>query len=306
MALIPHIVLVALLLNFGSLQAGTVNWNSDLFQTNLTSTGEALDDSFVFELGAFDLTGGFTPTSLNTSEWAARWRPAQRNFYNVSTRIFSGSYAVTSNASPFATTQVGYLWGHHCSGQNGEWILLSNSNWKWPMVGGMNPPVPWTVANASTPIVGLKNGVGFHMKTAAVGANALPSISPNEWRSLRFSALDLLNPAISGWKADADHDSMSNLLEYATGRDPKAATCVWRPEPAWHVIGLSRYLKLSVPRCAYSQATMLIEVSGNLHSWQSSAFDMETLTSNSDVLQVRDLTAAGDGQRFIRARLSVP
>ncbi len=54
----------------GTTQAGAVNWNSSLFQSNLTSSGAALDDSFVFELGAFDLTGGFVPTSANTDQWA--------------------------------------------------------------------------------------------------------------------------------------------------------------------------------------------------------------------------------------------
>lgn len=317
MAIAPHFgllrrsafgaLLVGLCLTRTGVQAGAVNWNSDLFQTNLTSAGTDLDDSFVFELGAFDLTGGFTPTAANTIDWATRWRPVQRNFYNIATKVFSGSYEVTSNASPFGTTQVGYIWGHHCSGQSGEWILLTNSTWKWPAVGGMNPPVSWTVANASAPIVGLKNGVGYHMKMAAVGANPLPIISPADWRSLRFTVIDLLNPAISGWNADPDHDGMCNLLEYATGRDPKAATRVWRPVPAWHLSGANRYLKLRIPRCAYSQITLTMEVSCNLQSWLSGVGDVATLTNTSDLLEVRDLTASTAAtKRFIRAKLSVP
>lgn len=291
----------------GALQAGAVNWNSSLFQTNLTSVGAALDDSFVFELGAFDLTGGFVPTSANTDQWAARWRPVQRNFYNPTTRLFSGSYEVTSNASPFATNEKGYIWGHHCSGQAGQSILLQSSNWKWPLVGGTNPAVAWTVGNSQTPIVGQINGSGYHMRTSAVGANPLPPISPTDWRSLRFSPAEVLNPSVSGWNADPDFDGMSNLLEYATGRNPKSATRVWVPLPEWQISGASRYLKLSVPQCAYSQTSMVIEVSGNLQNWFSGPSDVEMLPGSGDNLMVRDLTAStAAARRYIRARVSVP
>lgn len=296
-----------MLLTSGHVQAGAVNWNSSLFQTNLTSAGGAMDDSFVFELGAFDLTDGFTPTSANTDQWAARWRPAQRNFYNPTTRLFSGSYEVASNATPFGTNQKGYIWGHHCSGHNGEWILLTNTNWKWPLVGGTNPAVAWTVGNSQTPIVGQINGSGFHMRTSAVGDKPLPPINPADWRSLRFSASDLLNASISGWNADPDNDGMPNLLEYATGCNPKSATRVWRPAPEWQVIGGSRYLKLSMPHCAYSQASVVIEVSGDLLNWYSDVGNVELLSGTGDDLVVRDLTDSSQAaKRYIRARITVP
>ena len=314
MAKIPHFphlgqaVLCALgvLLTPWRLQAGAVDWNSDLFETNLTSIGTSMDDSFVFELGAFDLTDGFVPTSANTDQWAARWRPAQRNFYNASTRGFSGSFGVTSNASPFATNEKGYIWGHHCSGQNGEWILLTSSNWKWPMVGGSNFPVAWTVDNSQTPVVGQINGSGFHMRTSAMGVKSLPPISPTDWRNLRFSAMELLNASISGWNADPDHDGMSNLLEYATGRNPRSAMSVWFPVPEWQVIGASRYLKLSVPQCAYSQVSMVVEVSATLQTWQSGAENVETLSGTGDYHVARDLIDASSAKRYIRARITVP
>ena len=302
-----RVVGALLLLGPGQTQAGAVNWNSSLLQTNLTSAGTAMDSSFVFELGAFDLTDGFVPTSGNTDEWAARWRPAQRNFYNITTRLFSGNFEVTSNASPFATSDKGYVWGHHCSGQNGEWILLTSTNWKWPQVGGANQAVSWTVGNSQTPIVGQINGSGFHMRTSAVGVNPLPPISPTDWRSLRFSAVDLLNASISGWNADPDRDGMPNLLEYATGRDPRSATSVWLPVPEWHVMGVNRYLKLSVPLCAYSQVSVTVEVSGNLQAWQSGPEHVETLSGTGDYVVARDLIGSTSAaKRYIRARITVP
>ena len=286
-------------------QAGGVDWNSTFFQTNTTSTGAPLDDAWVFELGAF--VSGFTPTSANTASWATNWRPAQRIFYNITTQGFASSYDVLSNAAPFNTNALGYIWGHNCSVISGQWLLVSNSTWKWPLAGGVNVPVQWSMNGATNIIVGQVNGTGFHMKMAPVANSPLPTISPTEWKSLRFSAVDLLDPVISGWNADPDNDGMNNLIEYALGRDPQAATRIWEPTLSWHTVGANKYLKLSAPRCGYSQATTAIEVSGNLQSWSSTAANVETLINNGDLLEARDLTPVGSSlKRFIRLKVSVP
>jgi hypothetical protein len=299
-----------------SAPAASVDWSSPILTTNLTSTGAPLDDSWVFELGAF--SGTFIPTSANTAQWAANWVPAQREFYNIKPlepgiprNGFTGrTYELTSNAPPFSTNRFGYIWGHNCSTSNGEWILVSASTWKWPLYSPGNPGgsnVSWSIIDATNIIVGQLNGSGFFMKMAAVGSAPLPTIPPTDWKSIVFSSVELANPAISSWNADPDVDGMSNLLEYAMGRDPLNANLIGEPTLSWHTIGASKYLKLSAPRCGYSQATLAIEVSGNLQSWSSSAADVETLTSNSDMLVVRDRTATGAAlKRFIRLKASVP
>jgi hypothetical protein len=293
----------------------SVGWFSPILGTDLTSTGQPIDDSWVFELGAF--TGTFIPTSANTAQWAANWVPAQRSIYSIrplvpgipTNRFAGGTYELVSNATPFATNRFGYIWGHNCSTSNGQWILASAPTWKWPVVIPGNPgtPLSWSMADATNLTVGQVNGAGFNMKMAAVGSAPIPTIPPNEWKSFTFSADELANAAISGWIADPDHDGMNNLLEYAMGRDPMVATRAWEPTLSWHTVGASRYLKLSAPRCGYSQATMSIEVSSNLQNWSSAAADVETLTSNSDLLEVRDRTATGSAaKRFIRLKASVP
>ncbi|MBA4386563.1 MAG: hypothetical protein C0404_01200 [Verrucomicrobia bacterium] len=45
--------------------------------------------------------------------------------------------------------------------------------------------------------------------------------SVDKWKRLHFNAQELLDPALSGDKADADNDGIANLLEYAQGRNPK-------------------------------------------------------------------------------------
>jgi hypothetical protein len=290
----------------GPAQAGGVDWSSPFFVNNITSTGAVLDDAWVFELGAF--VSGFTPTAGNTSSWATNWRPAQRSFYNITTRGIGGSYDVVSNASPFTQAAFGYIWGHNCSVVNGEWILVSSADWRWPAVGGVDVAKSWSMASATNIIVGQTNGSGFFMKTAAVANAAIPTISPAEWQSLRFSLIDQLNPAISGWNADPDGDGMNNLMEYALGRDPMGATRIWAPALSWHTIGANKYLKLSAPRCGYSQATLSMEVSSNLQSWSAAATEVEVLATNLDTLAARDRTAVSGSslKRFIRLKVSVP
>ena len=79
------------------------------------------------------------------------------------------------------------------------------------------------------------------------------------------------------------------------------------PTLSWHTVGANKFLKLSAPRCGYSQATTAIEVSSNLTNWSSAPADVETLTSTSDLLEARDLTAvSASAKRFIRLKISVP
>jgi hypothetical protein len=286
------------------LHAGGVTWSCAIFQTNLTSTGAPLDETWVFELGAF--VTGFTPNSSNTANWTANWRPAQRSFYNTTFRSFGASFEMVNNAAPFGTNQFGYIWAHNCSATNGQWMLVSAPTWKWPLATGVDPPQEWSVLNATNVLLGQANGTGFHMKMAAVNNAPIPTISPTEWKSSRFNATDLADPTVSGWNADPDKDGLSNLLEYVMGRSP-AFYNPWSPTPTWHTIGANKYLKLSIPRCAYQQASTTIEVSSNLQSWSSLATDVETLSSNSELLEVRDRTAVlATAKRFIRLKASVP
>ncbi|MDI1251188.1 MAG: MBG domain-containing protein, partial [Lacunisphaera sp.] len=50
------------------------------------------------------------------------------------------------------------------------------------------------------------------------------------WLQAKFTADELLDPAISGADADPDHDGFVNLLEYALGFEPKAANTTGLPE----------------------------------------------------------------------------
>ncbi len=281
--------------------AGGVNWSNSSFSTNLSSTGAALDATYTFELGAF--LPGFTPTCANTAAWKTNWRAAQFSAYNPVTASFSNSYEVTSNVSPFATSQLGYIWGHNASDTNGEWFLVSAPTWRWPAVGGIQQPEEWSVNNASTIILGGVNGAGFHIKMTAVLNSQPPIIYPTQWRNLRFTTAQLANPAISSWQADPDGDGVTNLLEYIQGRLPTVATAKVLPTFSQHLIGASRYLKLSVPRS--SCANVSIVVSSDLNTWVGGPNDIEILINTSTLLEARDRTAIGSvPRRYICFKIS--
>lgn len=300
---------VPLVLFPSAARAGTVNWGTLRFQTYFKSDSTPLDDTFLFELGGF--ADEFTPTSGNTHLWWEKWRPAQRQYYTELPTGLSASYEVASNASPFQTNQQGYIWGHHGGVAAGEWILLTSPSWKWPEVSVPGNPDPgsvsWTSATATQIILGQINGSGFHLKTAAVTNSPLRPVTPTEWLPLRFSTLDLLFPTVSGWNADADGDGVSNLIEYVTGRNPKAATQVWKPAPSFLTVGSFKHLHLDIPRCGYAQATLIVQVSGDLNAWGAHPSDVTTLASSPDKLWVRDNTAADSAsKRFIRLKASIP
>ena len=104
---LASLILTAVLID--PAHGGQVDWSSSVFSVHQRSDGAALDDSFVFELGAF--ADDFVPTSTNTAEWATHWRVAQRAPYNPSTQIVTGSYVIETNVAPFDPASQGYLWG---------------------------------------------------------------------------------------------------------------------------------------------------------------------------------------------------
>ena len=54
--------------------------------------------------------------------------------------------------------------------------------------------------------------------------SALAQLKFEQWKSLQFSPDEISNPLISYLNADADADSLRNLLEYAFSADPKQAS----------------------------------------------------------------------------------
>lgn len=214
-------VLVLILTMVAGAFAAQVQFSSTLFSSNLDSEGNELTDDWVFALGSFD--DGFLPTPENREMWADHWTTAKVSAYNPNENFFSGEFEFSNNAAPFTTTTRGYIWGFNCTG---EWLLVSNPDWKWP---GTNDPLAlpksWTINTATEVILGEVDTNGVHIRTADGGSGfQVPGFPYPDWQASYFNDDDLADSVISGPDADPDGDGHPNLVEYAQGTNPRKAS----------------------------------------------------------------------------------
>ena len=285
------------------LQASQITWASNAFADNLQSNGLPLTDEFLFFLGTF--ATGFTPTAANTSEWSSKWSTLEISAYNTTSARFAASTDYITNVAPFFAGVRGYIWG--CNGKcgAGEWILLGNNTWRFP-VGASGPAAPtvtWSASQADQVITGSVGVGGAHLRTAAVGANTPPALTPLLWRALWFSSAELLDSTISGWDADPDKDRVLNLAEYATGTSPKSYSARALTETSL-AAGGSR-LDFSLARDCRSPALWSPQESTHLENWIPTGSDIlkEPMTPSGYRL---GLPLTSGLRRFVRFNFTLP
>jgi hypothetical protein len=152
----------------------TYNWGSPVFSDLRDSKGNLLDNSYVFELGAF--MSGFVPDADNQGEWEINWQTFDRAAFNPAASYFTGSAAMLPDGtsdSPYMTTGAvsfegldAYLWVQDGSdlassdelflGRVGSWVFNSAD----PACCGNSLPTEWSLADFSseTPIFGSQTG----------------------------------------------------------------------------------------------------------------------------------------------------
>ncbi|MBL9131228.1 MAG: PEP-CTERM sorting domain-containing protein [Verrucomicrobiaceae bacterium] len=190
--------------------ARTISWRSGIFDTLLDSSGGMLDDTFTFELGAFD--PGFTPDALNFDQWSLHWHafgqatyePINGNGWEPSLQYFTKDTTVLggqlSSESPplasyaFTAGMDAWLWvyDNQAITPTSEWALVRGSTWDFPASDLLNlTPVTWELNSADISIWGGANdlrGAGefsslpalFDLQTAVVpepGSAALMGIA---------------------------------------------------------------------------------------------------------------------------------
>ncbi|MCE9611503.1 MAG: hypothetical protein K8R23_15000 [Chthoniobacter sp.] len=103
---------------------------------------------------------------------------------------------------------------------------------------------------------------------------------------------------------DSDGDGIPDLIEYALGLNPQFPSASGVTMPTIQPFGGVRYLTMSLARfLPPSDATLSIEVSGNLQTWLPAT----VVTSTSSLLQARDpVPADGAAGRFIRLKVTRP
>jgi hypothetical protein len=170
----------------------TIEWGSPSGIDIVDSFGVVLDNTYIFELGAFFTPEGqppFVPSASNVNEWSTNWRAFDRAGYNAVDGVFTSTVDMLPNGtsdSPFltsgATSFVGldaYIWVRNSNdpvppdplvpGSSGsQWFLARADSWVFPnydpnCCGGL--PIKWSLSdlnidpmNPVTPVWGSQNG----------------------------------------------------------------------------------------------------------------------------------------------------
>ncbi|MBK8036987.1 MAG: PEP-CTERM sorting domain-containing protein [Verrucomicrobiaceae bacterium] len=159
-----------------SAPARTISWRSGIGDDLLNSSGLLLDDSFTFELGAFD--AGFTPDATNYGDWSSRWHafgqatyePLLGNGWEPGLQYFTKDTTViggqlSSESPPLASyaftagTQA-WLWVYDSKvvAPTSEWALVGGSTWTFPASDLLNlTPVVWELNSADRTVWGGAN-----------------------------------------------------------------------------------------------------------------------------------------------------
>jgi len=127
------------------------------------------------------------------------------------------------------------------------------------------------------------------------------------WKSLRFTAQELLTPAISDDTADADGDGLPNLVEYALRSDPR------QPNPApiaasAATVGDVRYIYLTFPRNRNATDTAIsYESSGDCATWTPVAAEpISAVVADFETEQWTVRVPAAAPRFFVRVRVNKP
>ncbi|RYD17816.1 MAG: hypothetical protein EOP88_24750 [Verrucomicrobiaceae bacterium] len=293
---------ITLALSASSVHARNIRWFCNPMSVNQTASGQTMDGSFRFELGVF--TGGFVPSSANTSQWAANWVSAQRTVYIEANRLFTAEHSVADNAAPFTNGAQAYVWGF--GGTKGdEWILFRAPSWTWPTADPLNPvALSWNASAATQVIVGSVNSSGtpYLMKTASVSTSVPPSTTWAQWQTEALDGVTLNGPS-----QDADGDGIRNDLEFVFGLDPRKPDTLPPTTSEVVTIGSERFLRIGIPRRADRLASLVVQVSPNLTSWASGPAYTVVESSAPSLLTIRSLVPI-DGttpKQFMRTGISV-
>jgi hypothetical protein len=172
----PFVIFAAVFLIGWTVPAGaqTFNWHNAVFDTVVDSDGDALDGTFVFELGAF--ADGFVPIPENVDEWSSNWLVFDRADYNPTLGYFAGAVEMLSDGTsssaemtpgaPSFEGELAYIWirNNDAAAPGSEWLLLSDENWVFPMAlnecCGNGLPIEWATSDLDSGDVPLYGGQG--------------------------------------------------------------------------------------------------------------------------------------------------
>lgn len=195
---IRSILFISALLCCARVSAVEINFTSPAFEVAKTSAGVNLTGSFTFTLGSF---GTFTPTSSNTSDWFTNFTAVATNgsiAWDTGFTQFSQTATLANNSGVFATANQAYIWGYNTQtpGTGTEWILFTNTNWKFPTASNILP-TNWGLSDSGTiAVLGTLNapsdGVSTYFQLTSVTSAAVPEPSTYAQIALGLGALGFI------------------------------------------------------------------------------------------------------------------
>jgi len=155
----------------------------------------------------------------------------------------------------------------------------------------------------------LMYGSSAHLNAMEITASA-PALAPNYagWRSQNFSAGELGNPALEagvwGSDADPDGDGNSNLLEYASGGNPRVLD-FQAPAFALESTAEGNVLSFTYRRnLAATDVRFQVQCTEEFGGWQDVA---DTAVSSANGVETRRATVSrvGYSQRWLRLKVEL-
>ena len=207
-AFVAKFTTLVFLLMPGVAKSQTLNWASLTDSAIVDSGGEVLNETFIFQLGAFD--PAFKPIESNLLEWAVNWRVFDTADYaydlSSQTGYFTGTQAL-QDVPDYRTMFQGltaYLWIRNAA--NTDYFLASAdakpgvAAWQFPLLDPGCCPTgifSWSVSDlgGDTPIWGSQGGNDGGGGFTALGPSDIRTHSvpdPGAWLLSLVASLVLL------------------------------------------------------------------------------------------------------------------
>lgn len=135
-------------------------------------------------------------------------------------------------------------------------------------------------------------------------STALAAITPgtpwHTWLAARFSTSALANTALTSDLADPDGDGVTNLLEYATARNPSSNDA--SPVSAAWLGGTLEFIYTKNKTA--TDLSFIVEWSDDLATWSAAGVTQSVTTDGATTQQIKAIVLAPGTSRFMRLRVS--
>jgi hypothetical protein len=162
-------------------------------------------------------------------------------------------------------------------------------------------------------VVGLSQGTGTPTPFFETDFTFYPPTPRNfaDWKRAKFEPAEIADGTVSGELADCDRDGLTNLLEYACGREPKVADAADAVSQGTVDIAGERHLALTFVRARnLGDLTLAPQFSSDLSNWSEAAEQVGTaaaIDAERERVTFRDvIPISAAPSRFARLKAETP